>query len=140
MKLLQNTKYVFRNPEPPGEIEREIIARNLVRTLEKIAKFQIEQLEGESWTHLRVHAPDGLIKIFNRISDKRLKPIIKGNTVYFYIDSNVTSMDVRLLVGELIKNFKTIDETAITRARKLAGLLVLRLARKLYPTKELKDG
>lgn len=140
MKILQNTKYVFRNPEPPGEIEREIIARNLVRTLEKIAKFQIEQLEGESWTHLRVHAPDGLIKIFNRISDKRLKPIIKGNTVYFYIDSNVTSIDVRLLVGELIKNFKTIDETAMTRLRKSLAILVLQVAKKLYPTKERKDG
>ena len=87
--MLKKTKYVFRNPEPPGELEREIIARNLVRSLEKIAKFQIEQLSGESWTHLKILAPDGLVKIFKRISDKSLKPIIKGNNIYIYIDINV---------------------------------------------------
>jgi hypothetical protein len=140
MNLLKKTKYVFRNPELPGELEREIIARNLVRSLEKIAKFQIEQLSGESWTHLRVHAPGKLIKLFTRISDKRLKPIIKGTHVYIYIDSSVTSIDVRMLVGELIKNLKTIDESYVTKLRKAAGLLVLKLAKKLYPSKDNTNG
>lgn len=140
MNLLKNIKYVFRNPEPPGELEREIIARNLVRSLEKIAKFQIEQLSGESWTHLKIHAPGKLINIFKRVSDKRLKPIIKGTHVYIYIDSSVTSIDVRMLVGELIKNFKTIDESYTTRLRKVAGLLALKIAKKLYPSRDNKNG
>ena len=138
--MLKKTKYVFRNPEPPGELEREIIARNLVRSLEKIAKFQIEQLSGESWTHLKILAPDGLVKIFKRISDKSLKPIIKGNNVYIYIDSSVTSIEVRLLVGELIKNFKTIDESNYTRLRKKLALIILRIAKKLYPQKDITNG
>jgi len=138
--MIKKNKYIFRNPEPPGELEREIIARNLVRSLEKIAKFQIEQLEGESWTHLKILAPDGLVRIFKRISNKSLKPIIKGNNVYIYIDSSVTSIDIRMLVGELIKNFKSIDESNYVKLRKKLALIVLRLARKLYPQKDSTNG
>lgn len=142
MKLIRLRKinYIFRNPEPPGDIQREVIARNLVRGLEKIAKFQIEQLQGESWTHLKVHAPDGLVDLFKRISEEKLKPIIKGNAVFFYIDSNVTALDVRLLLGELIKNIRTKDETFVTRIRKRIGLLLLKVAKTIYPKKELDNG
>jgi hypothetical protein len=129
-------KSVFSNPEPPSTLEREVIARQLVRNLEKIAKFQIEQLSGESWTHLKIHAPDKLVKIFKRVEDKKLRPIIKGNVVYVYIDSNVTPMDVRLLTGELIKNYKNINETKITYLRKKLGIAVFKLAKLIYPTKQ----
>lgn len=129
-------KSVFSNPEPPNIVEREVIARQLVRNLEKIAKFQIEQLSGESWTHLKIHAPGNLIKLFKRVKDKKLRPIIKGNVVYIYIDSNVTSMDVRLLTGELISNNKTINETTSTRIRKKIGVVILQLAKLIYPTKQ----
>ena len=131
------TKYIFRNPQPPGDIEREIIARNLVRSLEKIGKFQIEQLYGESWTHLKIHAPDGLVALFKYLSDKRLKPTIKGQYVYIYIDDKVTSIDVRMLVGELIKNQKEGPRTITRRVRSFLGLLILKLAKRIYPTKKV---
>jgi len=128
-------KSVFSNQEPPNTIEREVIARQLVRNLEKIGKFQIEQLSGESWTHLKIHAPGKLVKLFKRVSDPKLRPIIKGEAVYVYISSEVTSMDVRLLTGELIKNSKTIDDSILTRTRKRLGVFVLQIARRIYPTK-----
>lgn len=129
-------KSVFSNQEPPNTIEREVIARQLVRNLEKIGKFQIEQLSGESWTHLKIHAPGKLVKLFKRVSDPKLRPTIKGNAVYVYISSEVTPMDVRLLTGELIKNSKTIDDTIFTRIRKQLGVITLRLARTIYPSKQ----
>ncbi len=135
----QMPKYVFRNPQPPGDIEREIIARNLVRSLEKIGKFQIEQEWEDSWTHLKIHAPDGLVKLFKRLEDKRLKPKIKGQFVYFYIDEAVTSMDVRLLVGNLIKNKKDINKTIMQRLRQSIALRVLTIAKTIYPTNEDKN-
>ena len=110
---MKKSNYVFRNPQEPSTLEREIIARTLVRNLEKIGKFQIEQLSGESWTHLKVHAPDGLVKLFKRVKDKRLRPIIKGKYVYIYIDENVTSIDGRMFVGELIANLRNSNETAL---------------------------
>ena len=130
------TNYVFRNPQAPLELEREIIARQLVRGLERVEKFQIEQLSGDSWTHLKIHAPGNLIKLFKRIKDKKLKPIIKGNSVIFYIDSSVTPINARMLVGELIANKRTINDTTLDTFRKKIGVYILTIAKNIYPNRK----
>jgi hypothetical protein len=130
------TNYVFRNPQAPLELEREIIARQLVRGLERVEKFQIEQLSGDSWTHLKIHAPGNLINLFKRIKDKKLKPIIKGNSVIFYIDSSVTPINARMLVGELIANKRTINDTTLDTFRKKIGVYILTIAKNIYPNRK----
>lgn len=131
------TKYVFRNPQKPGAIEREVIARTFCRNLEGINKYQIEQLYGESWTHLKIHAPGEMINVFKPINEKRLRPIIKGSYVYMYFDDDVSALDVRLLVGELIRNSKAAPETLMQKFRKTLALKLLRFARRIFPTKKV---
>ncbi len=130
------TKYLFRNPEVPGQVEREIIARNLVRNLEKLGKFQIEQLSGESWTHLKIHTPDNLLKIFKGIKSTKHKPIIKGKYVFMYIDSNVTSLDVRMFIGELIACINTKNNKLSHRIRRKIGIFLFNLAKLIYKPKK----
>ena len=130
------TKYLFRNPEVPGQVEREIIARNLVRNLEKLGKFQIEQLSGESWTHLKIHAPDNLLKIFKGIKSTKYKPIIKGKYVFMYIDSNVSLLDVRMFIGELIEGINTKNNKLSHRIRRKIGIFLFNLAKLIYKPKK----
>lgn len=126
------SKYIFRNIEEPKDIDRELVARNLVRNLEKLGKFQIEQLSGESWTHLKIHAPDNLITMFKYIKTKKYKPIIKGKYVYIYIDSNVTLLDVRMFIGELISFINTKNNKLSHRIRRKIGIFLFKLARIVY--------
>lgn len=128
------SNYVFRNPQKPGSMEREVIARTFCRNLESIGKYQIEQLYGESWTHLKIYAPGEMMSIFKPINEKRLRPIIKGHYVYMYFDDSATALDVRLLVGELIRNSKATPETLIEKIRKTIALKLLRFARRIFPT------
>ena len=130
------TKYLFRNPEVPGQVEREIIARNLVRNLEKLGKFQIEQLSGESWTHLKIHAPDNLLKIFKGIKSTKYKPIIKGKYVFMYIDSNDSLLDVRMFIGELIECINTKNNKLSHRIRRKIGIFLFNLAKLIYKPKK----
>ena len=60
--------------EDSVDIDEKDNARNLVRNLEKLGKFQIEQLSRESWTHLKIHAPDNLFKIFK---ERQIKSFIQ---------------------------------------------------------------
>ena len=77
-----------------------------------------KDIEGQLFYHYMKHDP-----ITN-------KPI--------YIDENVTSIDGRMFVGELIANLRNSNETALDRVRKQVSLQVLKLAKKIYP--EVKNG
>jgi hypothetical protein len=125
--------YKFQNRQPPGDLKREVIARQFVRNLEKIVKVQVQQLESDSWTHLRILTPGKLKTVFTKVSDPSLRLIQDESSVYVYFDENITPMDARNLIGEIIINYKRLKDPFWSRFRRNLAMKILQVAKLLYP-------
>lgn len=125
--------YKFQNIEEPGDLTKEVLGRLFVRQLNSFMKVQIQQLNGDSWTQLRVLTPGKLQKLFTNFKDKSLTLKKDSDSVYVYIDSNVTAIDVRMLIDEILYKYKHKDDSKLYSFRAALANFVLKLARKIYP-------
>jgi hypothetical protein len=126
------SNYLFQNDQEPSSIEREVIARQFVRSLERVDKFQVEQLYEDSWVALKVRTPGKLRKLFKRFKDKRYTLIHDNEGVFIYIDEKVTPIDVRMLIGEIIYKSRTINDSKLDTLRKAIGTSLWKLGRYIY--------
>ena len=124
---------LFQNNEPPSSLDREVIARQFVRTLEKVDKFQVEQLYEDSWVALKIRTPGKLRKLFKKFKDERYTLIHDKEGVFIYIDEKVTPIDVRMLIGEIIYKSRTIDDTRLDTLRKVISRGLRRFANYISP-------
>ena len=125
--------YKFQNIEEPGDLTKEVLGRLFVRQLNSFMKVQIQQLNGDSWTQLRVLTPGKLQKLFTNFKDKSLTLKKDSDSVYVYIDSNVTAIDVRMLIDEILYKYRHKDDSKLYSFRAALANFVLKLARKIYP-------
>jgi len=126
------TEYIFQKDQKPSSVDREVIARQLVRGLEKVEKFQIEQLYEDSWVALKVRTPGKLRKLFKNFADKRYTLIHDKEGVFIYISEEVTPINVRMLIGEIIFKLRTINDTRLDTFRKFIGRRLWQLGRSIY--------
>lgn len=134
------SKYIFQIDDPPSSIEREFIARQLIRNLEKIEKFQIEQLYENRWVAVKVHTPGNLRKLFKNFKDKRFKLKHDKEGVCIYVSEIVTPMDVRMLTGEIIGKLRTMNDSKLTKVRRVIGASLWRLGRYVYPSSKGQEN